>query len=154
MPSSQWATESQAQFRPVAKQFLVPNGRTTARARSSEAAARNEERRKRAMEASPILLGMRSSCSRILNRSQLDNSGPLNFKKIATDRTVTMMMHGFSLGVDDWERNQGPRTRGAFMRNYCKQGQHHAYLFPALSLLSVSVVIGAGTTQYAMVAPW
>ena len=55
MPSSQWATESQAQFRPVAKQFLVPNGRTTARARSSEAAARNEERRKRAMEATGSL---------------------------------------------------------------------------------------------------
>ena len=55
LPSSQWATESQAQFRPVAKQFLVPNGRTTARERSSEAAARNAERRKRAMASTGSL---------------------------------------------------------------------------------------------------
>ena len=41
---------NQADFQPVATQFLVPNGRTTARERSSDAMARRGERQKRAKE--------------------------------------------------------------------------------------------------------
>ena len=55
LPSAQWATESQSQFQPVEKQFIVPNGRTTARERSSDAMARRAERQKRAAESTGSL---------------------------------------------------------------------------------------------------
>ena len=55
LPSAQWATTAQADFKPVERQFLVPNGRATARERSSDAMARRAERQKRAAESTGSL---------------------------------------------------------------------------------------------------